>query len=185
MKTRPYFLLFLLFVAPLTFLSSCNKIKELTAVPVTMNLQRQHFTYSPTLLKSNEVILYAAKITINLDSLLSANGLSSSTIPTATFTNIAVTMERPADSTFHWLSSMRATVADNQAFNPEYTVGSVINTNPLAKTVIVTLNDVNIRPYLSQTGFYLRIYAVLNGPLPALTVGMFLDGTILLTIQPV
>ena len=185
MKTRIFISLAILLAIPLIYLSSCSKVKELTAVDVSMKISRQHFTYTATNLKSgSEVILCSEHVTVNLDSILNANGIPTGIIQTTTFTYLAVTIEQPPDSTFHWLSSMRATVADNSNFNPENQVGSVTNNDPNAKTVVVTLNNLNIRPYLSNPGFYVRVYAMLNGPLPAVTVGMFIDGTVQLHIEP-
>ncbi|MCX6287556.1 MAG: hypothetical protein NTY96_10620 [Bacteroidetes bacterium] len=186
MKTRVYISLVILLAIPLIYLSSCSKVKELTAVDVSMKLPRHHFTYTATNLKSDsgEVILYSGHVTVNLDSVLNAYGLSSGIIQTTIFTYLAVTIEQPPDSTFHWLTSMRSTVSDNANFQPENLIGSVTNSNPTAKTVVVTLNNLNIRPYLTNPSFYVRVYAVLNGPLPAVTVGMFLDGTIQLHIEP-
>jgi len=187
MKTRHFFLsAFVLLAVPLIYLSSCSKVKELTSVDVTMKLPRQHFTYTGTSLKTTgEVVLYSGPVTINLDSVLNAYGFSSGIIQTTYFTNLSVTIEVPADSTFHWLTSMRATVADNQSFQPENQIGSVTNSNPAAKTVVVTLDNVNIRPYLSKPSFYVRLYGILNGPLPAATVGMFLDGSIVFRVEPI
>ena len=185
MKTRIFISLLILIAVPLVYLTSCNKVKELTSVNVTMKMPRQHFTYSETKLKTGEVILYSGMVTVNLDSILNANGLPSGIIQTTTFTSLSVTINVPADSTFHWLSSMRAVISANQNFDPQNGIGNVTNTDPNAKTVFVTLNNLNIRPYLSQPSFYIRLYAVLNGPLPAVTVGMFLDGTVQLLIAPV
>lgn len=185
MKTRILFSLAILLAIPLIYLSSCSKVKDLTAVDISMKLPRQHFTYTGTNLKTgSEIILCSEHVNVNLDSILNAYGLSSGIIQTTTFTYLAVTIEQPADSTFHWLTSMRATVADNANFNPENEIGHVTNTDPNAKTVVVTLNNVNIRPYLTNPSFYVRVYAVLNGPLPAVTVGMFIDGTIQMHIEP-
>ena len=185
MKTRIYILLFILLAMPLLYLSSCKQAKDLVAFDVNMKLPRQHFSYTGTSLKtSNEVVLYSGLIHINLDSVLNANGFSSGIIQNTYFTYLAVTIEQPPDSTFHWLNSMRATVSANSNFQPENEVGNVTNTDPNAKTVIVTLNNVNIRPYLTQPSFYVRVYGSLNGPLPAVTVGMFLDGSVQFRVEP-
>ena len=185
MKTRIYLSLLILLAVPLIYFTSCNKAKELAAVDISMKLPRQHFTYTGAMLKTgSEAILYSGMVRINLDSVLGAYGFSSGIIQNTYFTYLAITIEQPPDSTFHWLSSMRATVADNQNFQPENQVGSVTNTDPTAKTVVVTLNNLNIRPYLTQASFYLRVYGVLNGPLPAITVGMYIDGTIKFTVAP-
>ena len=185
MKTRIYIFLFILLAIPLLYLTSCKQAKDLVAFDVSMKLPRQHFTYTGTYLKtSNEVVLYSGLIHVNLDSMLNANGFNSGIIQNTYFTYLAVTIEQPPDSTFHWLNSMRATVSDNVNFQPENEVGNVTNTNPSAKTVVVTLNNVNIRPYLSQPSFYVRVYGSLNGTLPAVTFGMFIDGSIQLRVEP-
>ena len=183
MKTRIYISLMILLAVPMIYFTSCNKIKSLVAFDVTMQMPTQHFTYSGTLLKSTEVVLYAGSVNVNLDSILRAYGFSSGTIQTTTFTTLTITMESPPDSSFHWLSSARATIANNSTAT-EYQIGSVTNTDPTSKTLNVTLNNLNIRQYLSQSSFYLRVYGVLNGPLPAATVGMFLNGTIKMHVSP-
>jgi len=175
----------ILLAVPLLISVSCSKIKELAAVDVAMTLPRQHFTYSGTLLKSGETILYTDSIRINLDSILNVYGFSSGIIQNTYFTYLAVTIEQPKDSTFHWLSSMRATVADNRSFDPENEVGTVTNEDPNAKSVVVKLNNVNIRPYLTKPSFFLRVYGVLNGPLPATIVGMYLEGSIQFRVAPI
>lgn len=185
MKTRINISFLILLAVPVIFFTSCNKVKELTAQDVSMNIPRQHFTYTGTLLKTNEVILYSGIIRINLDSICNHYGFSSGIIQNTYFTTLSVTIEQPPDSTFNWLASMRATVSDTPGFLQENEIGSVTNSNPLAQTVFVTLNNVNIRPYLSSPSFYVRVYGVLNGPLPAVTVGMFLDGSIQLRIEPI
>jgi len=184
MKTRILLSFLILLAIPAVYFTSCSKAKDLASVDVTMKLPRQHFTVKGTNLKTSEIVLYSGSVNINLDSLLNFYGLSSGFIQTTSFSNLSVTIEQPPDSTFHWLQSMRATISSNAQFNPEYEVGSVTNNDPTARTVVITTNNVNIRPYLTSSGFYFRLYAVLNGPLPAVTLGMFLDGTVQLTIAP-
>jgi hypothetical protein len=185
MKTRIYIFLFILLTIPFLYLSSCKEAKNLAAFDVSMKMPRQHFTYTGTSLKTtNEVVLYSGIVHINLDSVLNANGFNSGIIQNTYFTYLAVTIEQPPDSTFHWLNTMRATVSSNQNFQPENEIGSVTNIDPNAKTVVVTLNNVNIRPYLTAPSFYVKVYGSLNGPLPAVTVGMFLDGTVQFRVEP-
>jgi len=186
MKTRiGIFLMILLAVPAVLLFNSCSKAKELTAVDVSMKIPTTHFTYSTGGIKSSgEVILYSGMVKINLDSILNYYGFSSGIISNTYFTYLAVTIEQPPTATFGWLSSMRATVSDNQNFQPENQVGSVTNSDTTARTVVAVLNNVNIRPYLSKPGFYIRVYGVLRGPLPSATVGMFLDGTVQFRVEP-
>jgi hypothetical protein len=184
MKTRVVISIFTLLAVPVIYFTSCQKAKELTAVDVSLKLQRTHFTYTVSTLKNGEVILYSGLVNLNLDSVLNAYGFSSGTIQNTYFTYLAVTIEQPPSATLGWLSSMRATVSDNQNFQPENQIGSVTNTDPNATTVVVTMNNLNIRPFLSKPSFYVRLYGVINGQLPATTVGMFFDGSIQFRVAP-
>ena len=151
---------------------------------ITLKLPRTHFTYTEPALKSGEVVLYSGLITINLDSVLNAYGFSSGVIQNTYFTNLVVTIEQPPTATLGWLSSMAVTVSDNQTFQPETQIGNVTNTDPNANSVVVTMNNLNIRPYLTKPSFYFRLYGVISGQLPAATVGMFFDGSIQFRVEP-
>jgi hypothetical protein len=62
-------------------------------------------------------------------------------------------------------------------------VGNVTNTDPLAKTVVLTMNNDNIRPYLGTQGFYIRVYGVINGAIPYQWLQMYIDSELKLNIQ--
>ncbi len=171
-------------VFPVLFFSSCSKIKELSSFDVSYKIPRQTFTYTPTVYKSGEQLLYSGFITANLDSILSANGLSSGVVGTTTFTKCSITIEQPDSVTFGWLQSARGEISQNADFTPAQEVGYVTNSDPLAKTVHLTLNNTNIRPYLGSRTFYFRIFGVLNGPVPSQWVQMYLDGSLQMHLVP-
>jgi hypothetical protein len=184
MKTRILLTLLTIVVFPVFFLSSCSKIKDLTAFDVTYNVPRTTFTYTPTTNKSGEQILYAGYVSANLDSILNANNISTSAIENATFTKCSITIEKPDNVTFSWLHSARAEISENAGSTPAE-VGNVTVADPNAKTVNFVLNNTNIRPYLGGKSFYFRILGVLNGPVPSDWVQMYMDGTLLLHVQPI
>ena len=183
MKTR----LLLFFVAigltSVVLLSSCSKIKELTAVDITYQLPRTNFLYTPSKVKSGEEILYSAFVRINIDSLLSAYGLSSGTVENPAFTQFSISIDLPAEANFGWLTSVRAIVSDNANFLPEVQIGSAVNNGGTGRTVTLTVNNSNI-PF-GNNGFYLRILGVLNGAVPYQWIGMYFNGTLKLTLQPI
>ena len=185
MKTLKNIATFILLGISLINLSSCEKVKDLAASDVTLNLPQQHFTFSGSSMKSgDEVVLYSNFVEVNLDSILNAEGISSGSLTATTFTTLSITMEQPVDSTFHWMSSMRAVVSDNENFSPEHEVGNAVNNDPLSKTLTVTLNNTNITQYLTQPSFWLRLYCTPTGPMPSYSIGMFMDGSVKLRITP-
>jgi hypothetical protein len=169
---------------PLLFLSSCEKVKDLASVNVSYTVPNIYFQYVPDVSKAGEVLLYSGAVNINLDSILSANGLSSGFVSTTTFTQFSITIVEPAEATFGWLGSARAVLSANSNFQPAEEVGMVVNTDPAAKTVVMTTNNVNIRPYLGNSSFYLAVYANLNGPGPYDWINMYVSSQLQMLLEP-
>lgn len=163
---------------------SCNKIKEIAAFDVVYTLPVTTFNYIPSALKGEEELLYVGAVEANLDSILEANGFSAGVVGESEFISCKVTILEPEELTFSWLESARAEIAANPAMTPAYEVGSVVNTGASLKSVDLTLNNVNIRPYLGATFFYLRIFGVLNGPVPADLVKLAVTGQLQLRLEP-
>jgi hypothetical protein len=183
MKTRLIFFVLAIGLIPLVLTTSCSKIKELTAVPVTYQLPRTNFLYTPSKVKSGEEILYSAFVRINIDSLLSAYGLSSGAVENPAFTQFSISIDLPAEANFGWMTSVRAIVSDNASFVPEVPMGSAVNNGGTGRTVILTVNNSNI-PF-GNNGFYIQILATLNGAVPYQWIGMYFIGTLKLTLQPI
>ncbi len=183
MKTRALSF-FMITTLAVMLTSSCGKIKELSAFDVSYTLPRTTFIYTPSTFKSGEQLLYSGYFNANLDSILNANGFSSGLISQATVTSCNITIVQPSDVTFSWLQTARAEVSPNPDFNPSELVATAQNIDPQNKTVNLTTYNTNIRPYLGNTAFYFRIYGVLNGPVPAEWVQMYVDGTLLMHLEP-
>jgi hypothetical protein len=170
---------------PLFLCTSCHETKKAAAFDVTYNLPRIYFTYTSTLLKSGEVILYSGNDKINLDSILMAHDIPTGMITSAKLSQFSMTMTEPPDASFSWLQSMRFLVSADPSFNPNVELGNFVNNDPAAKTVNLTLNNVEMIPYMNNTTFYYRILASIQVvSLPSNMVTMFRDLQLKLHIEP-
>lgn len=184
MKTRNIFIFFLMASLPLLINSSCKEIKDAAAVTVSYDLPKINFTYYRATDKATEVLLYSGMVQINLDSLLNANGLSSGVVGSTYLTQFTLTIDDPDNATFSWLESSRVQFAQDAGFQTAVEVATAVNSNPNAKVLTLTTNNVNIRPYLGNTAFYMRVFATMNGPLPWEWVGMYINSQLKFTLEP-
>ncbi|MEI7501082.1 MAG: hypothetical protein WCK84_11630 [Bacteroidota bacterium] len=180
MKTRMMLTMLTIAIFPVIFFSSCSKLLSFN---VSYKIPRQTFDYKPTNYKSGEQLLYYGYISANLDSILNANGLSSGVVGNTTVTQCSITIDKPDSVTFGWLQYARGVISQNAESAGEQ-VGDVTVTDATAKTVNLTLNNTNIRPYLGSKTFYFRIFGVLNGAVPVTWVQMYIDGTLQMRLEP-
>lgn len=185
MKTRLILFLILAGLIPSIYFSSCNKVKELVAFDVIYTLPPTNFTYTPAAFKEGgEELLYSGAIAANLDSILNVHGFSAGVVGNTQFIECTVSIVQPSPLTFGWLHTARGEISDNPGFAPAREVGSVVNENPDATTVVLLLNNTNIRPYLGAKFFYFRVFGELNGPLPAEWVELTIEGKLLMHLEP-
>lgn len=186
MKTR--FSLFLLFCAVIAlpvFLTSCSKAKELAAFDVTYNFPKVSFSYSVTKLKVlPEVTLYTGKLSINMDSILSANHVPSGIIGSAHLSKLSMVITAPPGATFNWLASVRMIGSADSTFQQPTSLGSATNIPPTATSIDLALEDVDIKPILFKNSYWLRILATPSGTLPGSSISMYLDSQIKIHIEP-
>lgn len=171
-------------LAVLFMLPSCSKFQDLAAFDVSYTIPRTSFTYVPTTVKSEEQLLFSGAVTANLDSIMNANGVSSGIVGETKFTKLTITIAEPEDVTFNWLISARGEISQSADFLSVQEIGYVTNNDPLAKSVVLTLNNVNIRPYLGARLFYVRIYGVVNLPIPSDWIKMYIEGKMVMHIEP-
>lgn len=170
---------------PLLYFSSCNNIKELAAFDVIYTLPPTNFTYIPTSVKGDgEELLFSDAIEANLDSILNANGFSAGVVGNTQFIECTVSIAQPSALTFGWLGSARGEISDNPDFAPAREIGSVLNNDPDATTVVMIVNNTNIRPYLGAKFFYFRVFGVMNGPVPSEFVELVVEGKLLMHLEP-
>ena len=184
MKTRLYFVLIAIMVIPILHLSSCNKVKQITAFDVLYTLPTTISTFTPSSMKNGEELLYSGSIEANLDSILHANGFDPGVVGNTQFIECTVSIVQPSTVTFGWLQSARGEISDNPEFIPAREVGTVVNDDPEATTVVLILNNTNIRPYLGATFFYFRVFGELNGPVPAEWIDLAINGKLLMHLEP-
>jgi len=184
MKTRIILTMLSVAIFPILFFSSCAKLKDLAAIDVSYKIPRQTFIYSPSTFKSGEQLLYSGQINANLDSILNSYGFSSGVVGNTEFTHCSITIDQPDSVNFSWLQSARGEISMNANFTPAQEVGTATVTDPAAKTVNLTTNNANIRPYLGSRTFYFRVFGTLNGPLPTDWVQMYVDGTLQMHLEP-
>ncbi|MEI6683251.1 MAG: hypothetical protein WCO44_11515 [Bacteroidota bacterium] len=184
MKTRIYFIILAIVVVPVLFFYSCTNVKKAVAFDYTYKIPRTTFIYHPALLKTGEQLIYSGAIAANLDSILNANGLSSGVVGNTTFTKCSVTIQSPDSVTFSWLQSMRGEISATSDFSAVQQVGHVTNTDQTSKTVVLTMENTNIRPYLGSKYFYFRLFATLNTAVPGGWAQMYLDGQMTMRLQP-
>jgi len=165
-------------------LGSCSTAKEIVAWDYTYNLPRVSFSYPPVTCKSGELVLYSGPYTLNLDSLLHSNGVSSGVIGPTYFTKCSVSIDQPADASFDWLGSSRIEISETASFDSIQEIGYATDIVPAAKTIAYTMNHTNIRPYLGSNGFYLRLFGTLKSKQPVPVIRMYFDGQVVLRIQP-
>ena len=184
-KTIASLTLLALAAFPLFLFTSCHETKKAAAFDVLFNLPRVNFSYPSTLIKSAEVTLYTGQEKINLDSILMAHEIPTGMITSAKLSYFSMTMTEPPDASFSWLQSMRLLVSADTSFNPSVELGNFVNQDSAAKTINLTLNDIDMIQYMNNTTFYYRILATLQaGPIRSGKVTMFLDSQLKLHIEP-
>ena len=171
-------------VIPLLYLTSCSSVKEIIAIDYTYDLPRTTFSFPPALYKSGEQILYSGQYYLNLDSILHVNGFSSGVVGATYFTACSITIEMPPDANFSWLQSARIEISKVATFDTVQEIGYITDIDPTVKTIALTMNRTNIRPYLTDNFFYYRLLGVLKLKQPATSVQMYMDGRLVMRLQP-
>ncbi len=184
MKTMKIFSLSLVAAMMVFFFPSCKEVKDAASINISYNLPKISFIYYKPQLKATEVLLYAGMVRINLDSALNANGLSSGVVGSTYLTIFTLTIDDPPSANFNWLQSARTQFAQDAGFTTAVDVASAVNSDPNSKVLTMTTNNVNIRSYLGNTSFYMRVYATMNGPLPYDWIGLYITSQLKMTLQP-
>jgi len=165
-------------------ISSCSKAKELAAFDVTYTFPKVYFSYSPKKLKLPEFTLLTARLTVNMDSILSANHIPSGIIASAYLSKLSMVITDPPAATFNWLASVKMVGSLDSTFSQPVILGSDTITDPNTKIINLAVNKINIKPIFFKNSYYLRILATPSGQLPASSVSMYLESEIRLHIEP-
>jgi hypothetical protein len=194
MKTKHFLFAIILAAMPFLFLTqSCDKVKdeinEAAAFDVSMNLPDHHFVLDSNDFKSSasinsESILTEQAISVNIDSILSANGISSASLSNAAFTNITVVMDNPLPgANFDFMSGMRVVLSETADFATETQIAIADNIPAGSTSISFTLDNSNIQSFVDNHNFYLRLYGQM-GPLPWPMLPLILQSGIEFTVNP-
>jgi hypothetical protein len=183
MNTRLFLFICTIGLIPAVFLQSCSKDAEQASVDIKYTPARIYFSYTPLTLKASEVILYSGFVKVNLDSLLSANGISIGSVENPMFTKFSVTITSPQEANFAWLQAARAVISDNIPDSWLGEIGDVVNGGGTGKTIILQMHY-NIISF-GVKGFSLTVYATLTGPVPYQWLQMYIDSELKMTLNPI
>ncbi len=194
MKTKTILFAVILAAVPFLFLTqSCDKVKdeisEATKFDVSMDLPDHYFVLDSNDFKSSvsikeETILTEQAININIDSILSANGLSSASLSDAGFTHITVLMDDPLpDANFDFMSGMRVVLSENENFDPETQIAIAEDIPAGSTSVTFTLDNSAIQSFIDNHNFHLRLYGQM-GPLPWPMLPLILQSGVEFTVNP-
>jgi hypothetical protein len=186
MKIRSFvFLTICLALAlPLFTVNSCTTAKQLSAFDVMYSFPKVYFSYGVKYQKLPEVTLYTGKLSIDMDSILTANHVPSGIIASAYLSKLAMVITAPPGATFNWLEAVRMIGSVDSTFQQTTELGSAVGINPDATTVELVLNKVDIKPILFKNSYYLKILATPSGQVPSASVNMYLDSQVRLHIEP-
>ncbi|HAQ65372.1 MAG TPA: hypothetical protein DCR43_05925 [Bacteroidales bacterium] len=181
--------MFLGIVAAAFLTTSCEKVKDLTSFSVSLPSPEHQFTLDSAdyALKSiaSETLFTYQHITVNIDSILNAHGVSSATITNGNITNVVVTILLPEDKNFDWLGSARLVAGtDLQTLSAGTQIARTGTIAPGSISVSLILDNAAITNLINNNNFYLGLYGTLLGPLPASQLTLSLNSTLVFTISP-
>lgn len=171
-----------------TMFQSCDEtedaVKDLATFKVNYDLPAVSFELDSALFKSEEVILAQTTVSVNIDSILEANNVSSGMLEGAQFTKVTVEILSPDGANFDFVDNMRVTVAMNSDFSDENQIAETGNIQEGSTSVDFIFDNTDLSAYMTADNFHSRLYGTLNGPVPFGMVGMQWLSSVQITIQP-
>lgn len=172
---------------------SCEKIKDeindAVAFDVNTSLDDQSFSLDSLDYLSGKgtsawLTLYQFNGSVNVDSIFSANNLSSASIENGTFTGVQVSLDNPPmGANFNFANEMRvtiATTADGEA--TEIATTGTIPTN--STSLDFTVNQTNIASFINNSNFYVKLEADVVGPIPVALLPLIMSSQLQFTVTP-
>lgn len=172
---------------------SCDKIKDeindAAAFDVDMGLDDHYFSLDSLDFVSGKGVKGWQTLTqfegyVNVDSIFSANNLSSASIENGTFTSVELNMTNPLPGlNFNFANQMRVTIATTaDATGTEVASTGTIPAN--STSLVFTVNSTNIASFVNNNYFYVKLEADVAGPIPAITLPLLLMSGIEFTVLP-
>ncbi len=167
---------------------SCDETKDaindLATFEVNYDLPAVQFELDSLNFKATEVVLAETTISVNIDSILNANNVSSGALEGATFTKITVSILSPDGANFDFVENMRISAAFLADFSDEVQLATTGTIEDGSTTVDFIFENNDLTTYLQAEQFHTRLYGTLNGPVPFGLVGMEWLSTVQITIAP-
>lgn len=172
---------------------SCEKIKDeinkAAAFDVNTSLEDHYFSVDSLDFKSLKSVNEWQTLTefegsVNVDSIFTANGLSTASIEEGEFTLVTVSLLDPLPGmNLNFTDEMHVTIANSSS--EAGTIVATTGTIPANSTsVTFTVNETNIAPFINNTDFYIKLEANVIGPIPGFTIPMVLESDITFTVIP-
>ncbi len=158
---------------------SCEAIKEATQVNVNHDLPDSYFSVDSLSLLKSEKLLFSQTFTVNIDSIIDANGGS---LDGVSFYMVQLSVVTPDWITFDWLTSARATITP--LGGSPIQVAASTSVNSLTRTVDFVVQNLDVASSV-EGPFLLNIYGDLNGPLPAKSIQMLLRSGFKITVNTI
>ena len=171
-------------VGILVSLSSCEDYLESTdEVKIHIPIKKQAFSVDSSVLrlKNDELLLNQMRVTIDIDSLLEAEGLEY--LSAAKVNELVLGVDEPAVENLFFLDQARVTISDDKNFNEEIVVAESDKISPNQKSINLKVMNLDIARELRTDGFYLRIYGTPAAPLYKSGITMFVEGKMTLKMD--
>ena len=167
---------------------SCKKVTELASFDLTKNMVDHHFdldSATTAVSAKGETLLYESRFTVNMDSIMSANGVDKGTIENGRFTEIVLLIDNPsALEQFGFLSAVSFKLSKSSDFATSEIVAEASNIKKGDVSITMTVNNTSLDQYLANSTFYFRLYGKVESEVPVNLLPLILRSQIGFTVKP-
>jgi hypothetical protein len=175
-------------VGTMSITQSCNKVKELASFDLTKNMPDRHFDLdsATTTAVKGETLLFESRFTVNMDSIMVANGVDEGVIENGHFTELELLIDNPsALEEFGFLSTVSFKLSTTSDFKSSEIVAEANNIKKGDTSIILKVNSTSLDRYLQNSIFYFRLYGNVTGPVPVNLLPLILRSQIAFTVNPI
>ncbi len=175
-------------ISAMSVTQSCNKVKELASFDLVKDMADQHFNLdsATTTAVKGPVLLYESRYTINMDSIMDANGVDKGLIDNGHFTEIELLIDNPsALEEFGFLSDVSFKVSTSASFQSSEIVAEASGIKQGDTSIILNVNSTSMDRYLQNATFYFRLYGTVTGPVPVNVLPLILRSQVGFTVNPI
>lgn len=169
------------------FTQSCDKVADLVAFDVEQSLPDQHFDVdsSSTAVKGAEIVLDEGFFDINLDSVLTANGIDQGTLSDSKFKEIVITIDNPTpEMEMGFVSTITFKLYENNEYKDGKIIANATGIKAGDKSATFAVNNESLDAYFQNSKFYYRIYGTLEHSLPIGKLPLIFSSKVKFTVKP-